>query len=371
LPACETPMNARERFARIMHFQRPDRVPLWQVEGITETAVRRWIVDGDVPIGVRGEDVFTFDPKTILRLDTDPLPAAVPKVLEEDDRWRTGIDQYGFTVRTSKQQSAGPTHYYYLDGPVHSRADWEKWKDRYDPADTRRKPRCWSDELFAHYNSSEAPLGLRIDWGPGRGIKNGYMMGHDRFLQTLIDDPKLLEEMFAFWAEFVIELAADFVERIHFDFAFFNEDGMAFKNSTMVSPDTYRRIWGPPLRKVTTYLRGRGIDVIGYLTSGNVRPLIPVLLEIGVNLHMPLECAAGIDARELRREFGRDVLLIGNISRQAFMNGPVAVEKEFHAKVPPLMEAGGYVPAPDDLIMPDMPYASVQRYVDLVREFRL
>ena len=53
------------------------------------------------------------------------------------------------------------------------------------------------------------------------------------------------------------------------------------------------------------------------------------------------------------------------------MNGPAAVEKEFHAKVPPLMEAGGYVPAPDDLIMPDMPYASVRRYVDLVREFRL
>jgi hypothetical protein len=41
-----------------------------------------------------------------------------------------------------------------------------------------------------------------------------------------------------------------------------------------------------------------------------------------------------MDAIELRKQFGRDILLIGNISRQALMDGPYAVEKEFYAKVP-------------------------------------
>ena len=119
------------------------------------------------------------------------------------------------------------------------------------------------------------------------------------------------------------------------------------------------------------FVRGHGVPVVGYLTSGKVRPLIRPLLEIGVSLHQPLECAAGLDARDLRREFGRDLLMIGNISRQALMDGPDAVEREFQAKVPPLMEAGGYIPAVDDLLMPDMPYASVKRYVELVRGFKL
>lgn len=364
-------MSPRERFRRIMHFQRPDRVPLWQVEGISEGAVRRWAADGDVPMGISRQDVVDFDPVSVVRLDVDPIPAFVQRTVEADDRWRTSIDQYGFTVRTLKAQSVGPTQYYYLAGPVASRADWQEMKRRFDPAEPRRRPRCWGPELFEHYNRSDGPVGMRIDWGPGRGIKNGYMMGHDRFLETLCDAPELLADMFAFWAEFVTELARDWLENVRFDFAWFNEDGMAFKNSTMVSPQTYRRIWGPALGKVCGFLRGRGVDVVGYLTSGNVRPLIPVLLELGVNLHQPLECAAGMDARALRREYGRELLLIGNISRQALMDGPRAVEAEFHAKVPALMDAGGYVPAVDDLVMPDMPYASLRRYVELVRGFRL
>ncbi len=361
-------MNARERFRSIMHFQRPDRVPLWPGEGISESAVRQWIVQGEIPLGVRAEDVVAFDPVALVRLDTDPLPACVSRVIEEGERWRTGIDQYGFTVRTSKTQSVGPTLYYYLAGPVAGREDWRRMQKRFDPSDPRRLPRSWGSELFEFYNNFVGPVGMRIDWGPGRGIKNGYMMGHDRFLRTVVDEPGLLEEMFEFWADFVVELARPWVENVRFDFAFFNEDGMAYKNSTIVSPQTYRRIWGSYLRKVADFLRGRGIDVIGYNTSGNVRPLIPVLLELGVNMHQPLECAAGMDARQLRREYGRELLLIGNISRQALMDGPRAVEAEFAAKVPELMDAGGYIPAVDDIIMPDMPYASLRRYVELVRQ---
>ena len=36
------------------------------------------------------------------------------------------------------------------------------------------------------------------------------------------------------------------------------------------------------------------------------------------------------------------------------MDGPEAVEQEFNSKVPGLMAHGGYVPAVEDAIMPDM-----------------
>ena len=362
-------MNARQRFGRIMHFQPTDRVPMWQVEGVSEGAVRQWIRDGHLPLGVDKDDVVACDPSTVIRLDTDPLPAFVRRTLEADEQWRTTIDPYGFTVRTSRARSVGPTVYYYLAGSVHSRRDWRDMTRRFDPADPRRRPRDWSEDLFGHLNGSAGPVGLRIDWGPGRGIKNGYMLGFDRFLQTLTDEPDLLAEIFDFWADFVIELARPWLANVRFDFAYLVEDGMGYKNSTLVSPEMYARIWAGPVRRVAEFLRAAGIDVVGYLTSGNVRPLIPTLLEVGVNLHMPLESAAGIDARTLRRQFPRDLLLIGNISRQALMTGPEAVEAEFHAKVPPLMEAGGYIPAPDDLIMPDMPLASYRRYAELVAAF--
>jgi uroporphyrinogen decarboxylase len=122
---------------------------------------------------------------------------------------------------------------------------------------------------------------------------------------------------------------------------------------------------------VTDFLHGHGIDVIAHYSSGNQIPLMPVLLDIGVNTYFPLEVAAGVDARDLRKRFGKDILLIGNISRQALMDGPEAVEEEFYAKVPPLMKEGGYIPAVDDAIMPDISFESYKRYLELARELRL
>lgn len=41
------PMTTREIFRRIMHFEKPDRTPLWQVEGIADR--------GDPPLAGRGQ----------------------------------------------------------------------------------------------------------------------------------------------------------------------------------------------------------------------------------------------------------------------------------------------------------------------------
>jgi hypothetical protein len=362
-------MNARERFNRIMHFQAVDRIPLWSVEEVMEGAIRTWIRDEDYPIGMSLSDVVKLDPVEIIRLDTDPLPAFVQRTLDEDDRWRIWVDQYGFTVKTLKAQSVGPVVYIYLSGVVNDRQDWEELKKRYDPADPRRQPRSWGPEFIAHYNNAAGPVGLRIDWGPGRGVKNGYAMGLEHFLEMLIGDPGLVEDMLDFWADFVIAMARDLVTNCQIDYAFFAEDGIGYRNSSLVSPKMYRKLWIPAMRKVTTFLYGHGIDVIGHYSSGNTLPLIPLLLDIGINTYFPLEVAAGMDAHELRNKFGGDILLIGNISRQALMDGPEAVDREFYAKVPSLMEAGGYIPAVDDAIMPDITFESYQHYIELVRSF--
>ena len=364
-------LSARERFNRIMRFEPVDRPPLWSVEEVFESAIRRWVREGHFPLGMDLKDVFKLDPREIITLDTDPLPSFVCRKLEDDETWRVTTDKYGFTVKTLKEQSVGPVMYYYLGGTVKDRRDWEELKKRYDPADPRRKPRAWGPELVEYYNTATFPVGLRIDWGPGRGIKNGFAMGLEEFLVALIDDPGLVKDMHDFWADFVIEVARDLVTRCRIDFVYFTEDGIGYKNASIVSPEMYRELWIPAMRKVTDFLHENGINVIAHYSSGSQIPLMPVLLDIGVNCYFPLEVAAGVDARELRKRFGKDILLIGNISRQALMDGPAAVEKEFYAKVPPLMKEGGYIPAVDDAIMPDISFESYKRYLDLTREFRL
>lgn len=359
-------MNSRERFQAIMHFKKPDRLPIWDLEGITEQAIRKWCIEG-MPIGRDVYECAGFDKNVNVPLNTHPIPSFVPRVIEEDDEWSTRIDQNGFKVKTSKMQAIGPTVYYYLSGSVNSRSDWEAMKKRHDPRDIRRYPDFWGDELFEYYRTVDCPVGLSFPWGPGRSIKNGYMMGFEKFLEILSDEPDFIRDMFEFWADFIIELARELVRKTRIDYVFINEDGLAYKNSSIISPATYKKLWSPHVKKVIDFLRSHGIDIIGHYTSGNIKPLLPVLLETGFNLFAPLECAAGMDAVELRKEYGKNILLMGNISRAAMMQGKEAVEKEVYSKVPPLLESGGYIPAIDDMVLPDISFESFSHYLKIIK----
>jgi uroporphyrinogen decarboxylase len=353
-----------------MHFQKPDRIPLWDLEGITEGAVRQWCIDG-FPPGRDVHEFIRFDPHVRVPLSTDPIPSFVPRVLAEDEETVTTIDPYGFKVKTVKAHAVAPRIYYYIEGSMKTRDEWQQMKKRYDPHDIRRRAAYWGEELFEHYRSVDAPVSLTLVWGPGRGAKNGYMLGQEQFLEALHDEPAFIHDIFDFWADFIIELVREVVDQAPIDFVWLSEDGLAYKNSTLVSPTMYRELWHPYVRRVTDFLRSHDIDLIGHYTSGNIKPLIPSFLAAGINLFGPLECAAGMDAVELRKEYGRDVLMMGNLSRAAFMEGPEAVEREFYSKVPWLMENGGYIPAVDDMILPDISFGSMMRYVELVREARI
>jgi uroporphyrinogen decarboxylase len=353
-----------------MHFQKPDRLPVWDLEGITEGAVRQWCLDG-FPPGREVHEFIPFDPYVRVPLSTDPIPSFVPRVIAEDEESITTIDLYGFQVKTLKAHTVAPTVYYYVEGSVQTRDDWEQMKKRYDPADLRRRPTYWGPELFQYYRDTDRPVSLTLGWGPGRGSKNGYMLGLERFLEALHDEPALIHDIFEFWADFTVELVRELVENVPVDFVWLSEDGLAYKNATLISPAMYREFWHPYVKRVTDFLRSHGVEIIGHYTSGNIKPLIPSFLEAGINLLGPLECAAGLDAVELRREYGRDLLMMGNIGREVLMAGPEAVEQEFYRKVPRLMEEGGYIPAVDDMILPDISFAAMKRYVELVREFKI
>lgn len=251
-------MNPRQRFQRIMHFAQPDRLPLWDLEGFAEQAIRLWCQQG-FPLGTTPQLYFPFDHRLLadsVRLDVDPIPNFMPRKVAEDGEWVTTIDRYGFKVKTLKLQAVSPRAYYYVGGLVKSWSDWEMLKRRYDPRDPRRYPKSWSEDFVAHSRTTDGPFGLFLYWGPGRASKNGYTLGWEEFLVALYDQPDLIHAMFSFWGEFLIELLREMMERAQIDYVFLSDDGVAFKHKALVSPETYRRFWLPYQTKVTDFLRG-------------------------------------------------------------------------------------------------------------------
>ena len=136
------------------------------------------------------------------------------------------------------------------------------------------------------------------------------------------------------------------------------------EKSLLISPETWREFIKPGLARMYERIRAGGKAV--YLHScGHVQPLIPELVEIGANMLQPLQPEAN-DIFEIKREFGKDLCLMGGISTQKTLPfGTVDdVKREVEACLRHMTVGGGYVMAPAKPIMPGVPLENAQALID-------
>jgi uroporphyrinogen decarboxylase len=73
--------------------------------------------------------------------------------------------------------------------------------------------------------------------------------------------------------------------------------------------------------------------------------------------------AAGMDPVRLRREFGREVRLIGGFDKRIVAQGPSAIVAEF-TRLRPTIEEGGFMPAIDHSVSSDISWDNYRHYLD-------
>jgi uroporphyrinogen decarboxylase len=179
------------------------------------------------------------------------------------------------------------------------------------------------------------------------------------------DDPAFVHEMLDYLEHFFLELLKHFVNEVEFDFASFGED-IAYKGRSFISPSTFKEFLQPHYVSICELLRGSGIEIIFVDSDGYVDELIPLWLEVGINGFSPLEVAAGEDALALRKEYGNNIVLAGNIDKRALLRGRAAIDHEV-AKARALLAQGGYFPAVDHSVPPDVPLESFRYLLRALR----
>jgi uroporphyrinogen decarboxylase len=91
--------------------------------------------------------------------------------------------------------------------------------------------------------------------------------------------------------------------------------------------------------------------------------LIPSILKWGFNCLWACEVnTAAMDYRELRKELGRDLRLIGGIDLDVLRQGKEAIKREIEEKVPALLADGGYLPLADGRVRDDVPFENYAYY---------
>jgi uroporphyrinogen decarboxylase len=292
------------------------------------------------------------------------VPPFEVETLEVDEAERTAVirasDGSIQKIFLDKPELSMPL---WLDYPIKTREDWEEYKKRLNPKSPCRYPAWWEDYKRS-VKDRDYPLGISV--GSFYGWVRNWM-GVERLSYMLYDDPNFIREIDEYIADFVIEVTRRAVEELDLDFALFWED-LGMKVGPLISPKHFREIMLPCYKRVTEFLRKNGIDIIWVDSDGNNDPIIPLWLEGGVNGIYPLEVAADQDAVALRKKYGKDLLLMGNIDKRVLARTKEEIEREVLKKVPWLAMQGGYFPFVDHSVPPDVPLENFQYYLDLVKQ---
>lgn len=380
-------LSSKERFLDICHFKRPNDLYLvtpyfhdfwsgtldaWVKQGapqeILDNRFRGKYFQLEHIRMLREVRLGTFMDRRIEIGDSAfvyEIPPIVPtyevRFLREDERTVTLVNEGGQTVRVARDYPEKmPT---YLDHPVKDRESWEEYRKRLDPDSPERWPAEW-DAYVKRMNGRQEPIMLNV------GGLFGFLRewtGTERLLYMFYDDPVLVEDMMEHVCYLQREVVRRVLRDIKVDCAMFWED-MAFKSGPLISPSMVRRFMLPRYRMVTDILHGAGVDVVFVDSDGNLNELVPLWLESGINGYWPLECAASNDAVALRKKYGKDVILAGNIDKRALLRGEEAIRQEVASKVPFLLESGGYFPSVDHLVPPDVTFERYRYFIDTLRE---
>jgi len=374
-------MTPRERFLKIARFQLPNAIYLSPyTDNPWRKTVERWVAEGAPPEiltdNVARYRYFGLDRIGMVQVEVNLLltdtkgtaippvrPRFEPKVLEEDERSRVCINEGGIMIREFKDDPQKMP--LWLDHPVKNRQDWEEYKKRLDPHHPERwLVKDW-DAYAERLSKRDYPLGL--DVGSFFGLLREFV-GAENLLLLFYDDPQFVEDMMAQMEYLGYEVAQRVLRDVEVDFAFFWED-MAYKGGSMISPQMFREFMMPHYKKITGFLRSKGVDIIMVDSDGDINEIIPLWIESGVNGMWPLEVQAGVDAVEIRKKFGKECILWGNLDKRAMAEGTEAIKEEIDKKVPFLIAEGGYFPGPDHLIPPDVSLQNYMFYLEYLRSF--
>jgi uroporphyrinogen decarboxylase len=90
------------------------------------------------------------------------------------------------------------------------------------------------------------------------------------------------------------------------------------------------------------YARGLGLKVIVH-SCGFVEPLIPGLIESGMNMLQVIEVKAGMDLLRIYKQYGDRISLMGGMDvRALYSNDFKTIERELESKIPIVKQGFGY-----------------------------
>ncbi len=358
-PKWKGTMTDRARFNAQMQYQPIDRC--FNMEfGYWEENFTEWdlFVKNGITTNGQADRFFNFDVTHGIGARTWMSPAFEHKIVSVQGN--TTIYQNGDGLLAEAPADGHDTIPHYIKASVVTPEDWKKVKEeRFRRDDPLRVPDLAALKK-AHPETRDYPL----------GISCGSMIGKIRDMLTFeglayagFDYPDMVEDMVETCCVLVEDALDRLLPHFTFDYASGWED-ICFKNGPIVSVDFFKEVVTPRYKRISKKLKAHGIKLWWVDCDGDVRPILPYMMEGGVNCLFPFEVNGCAHPAELLNEYGKDLRIMGGFDKIEMGKGPAAI-KAYMKTLVPLVERGGYIPFCDHRCPPNVKPADYLYYLDL------
>jgi uroporphyrinogen decarboxylase len=181
------------------------------------------------------------------------------------------------------------------------------------------------------------------------------LRGLEQMLLDMAMNPDLANALFDIPFRYHLNAAKKLVE-MGVDMIWTGDD-VGTQHQMMISPKMWRTYFKPRMATFISELKTLNPDVkVAYHTDGNVEPIIPELIEIGLDVLNPLQ-PASMDPAKIKRQYGKQLSFWGTIDEQHTLpfGSPQDVSNEVCQRLETVGNDGGLILAPTHHVQLDTP----------------
>ena len=281
-------------------------------------------------------------------------PASIKPLYADPDKYGPTIkDEFGVVWSTNHIDRGSPI------GPALPEPDLAKYKSP-DPATDYRFDGLddWCSRNSENYT---------VLWAGDLWERATFMRGMENILLDLAVNPEFVEQLLRGLTDHILRTMEILFDRCVFDCIAVSDD-YGMQKSLVMSPQSWRQFIKPRLTEIYSLAHKHGRTVFHH-SCGNNYPIIPDLIEIGLDILHPIQPET-MDILQLKREFGRDLTFCGGLPTQDLLpNGrPQQIRDEVIRLKNQMGRGGGYILETGITIQADVPLENVLALIDQAQQ---
>jgi uroporphyrinogen decarboxylase len=333
----------KAEFIKALERKNPQRVPCWF----------NWL----------SHEFFILHPEELTLLQRQNPNDFIMVMPARSAEWRPderGANEFGVWSTSVKDGVGGPRAGSYLE-------DWSQL-DHYIKNYIPKAGAPGRMEHVARIVADNPDVYIMGHWAYGPYEQMHAIRGMEQLMVDLHQNRRevlrLGDALMEYWIGLIDLFASAGVDGIFFT------DDWGSQDRLMISPRMWREIFRPWYQRLVDRAHSHGLHVMLH-SCGNIRAIIPDLIEVGFDALNPLQPTA-MDAETIAAEFKGKITFCGGVDVQYFIvnNTPEQVETGIRRLIE-IFDGpeGGFIIAPANSIMPETPLENVQAMARAMRTY--